>query len=75
VLKEEVATLRGREAFPNFYERLEQAKEYHQRFPHLPVKHHVRCSIVLGGFDSSFISSFHPRFFDHINPIRFDSTG
>lgn len=41
-MKEEVATLRGREAFPNFYERLEQAKEYHQRFPNLPVKHHVR---------------------------------
>ena len=40
-MKEEVATLRGREAFPNFYERLEQAKEYHQRFPNLPVKHHV----------------------------------
>ena len=45
--KEEVATLRGRDAFPNFYERLEQAKEYHQKFPGLPVRHHVRVFVYV----------------------------
>ena len=39
-MKEEVASLRGREAFPTFYSRLEAAKEYHQKHPHLPIKHH-----------------------------------
>ncbi|EKU22951.1 splicing factor 3A subunit 3 [Nannochloropsis gaditana CCMP526] len=39
-MKEELATLRGRDAFPSFYARVDHAKEYHQKHPDVPVKHH-----------------------------------
>lgn len=41
-LKEEVAGMRGRDAFQSFYSKLQQATEYHQRFPDVPVRHQVR---------------------------------
>lgn len=41
VMKDEVAAMRGRDAFDSFYKKLTQAKEYHQRHPDLPVKHQV----------------------------------
>lgn len=40
-LKEEVAGMRGRDAFQSFYSKLQQATEYHQRFPDVPVRHQV----------------------------------
>jgi hypothetical protein len=40
-LRDEVASMRGRDAFSSFYSKLGQSREYHQKFPDLVVQHHV----------------------------------
>jgi hypothetical protein len=46
MFKEEVAAMRGRDAFTNFYTKLEQSREYFQKFPHLAVRHHVSAGVL-----------------------------
>lgn len=37
ILKEELSTIRGPQMFTSFYEALNATREYHQKFPNLPV--------------------------------------